>query len=91
MAPIVKVAVIQLYPKPLQAAHNFNKAASYIRSAAQQGAELAVLPEYHLTNWYPQDPGFVEVCKEWEVYLQKYQELAGGGDLHSPWDDCGVV
>ena len=30
--------------------HNFNKAANHIRAAASQGAELAVLPEYHLTG-----------------------------------------
>ncbi|KAF2016114.1 carbon-nitrogen hydrolase [Aaosphaeria arxii CBS 175.79] len=76
MAPIVKVAVIQLYPKPLQLEHNFNKAANYIRSAAQQGAELAVLPEYHLTNWLPKDPNFIGLCEQWETYLKKYQELA---------------
>ncbi|KAF2268032.1 carbon-nitrogen hydrolase [Lojkania enalia] len=81
MAPIVKVAVVQLYPKPLQLEHNFNKAANYIRSAAGQGAELAVLPEYHLTNWLPKDEKFVELCEQWETYLKKYQELA---------KECGI-
>ncbi|KAF2644981.1 carbon-nitrogen hydrolase [Massarina eburnea CBS 473.64] len=76
MAPIVKVAVIQLYPKPLQPELNFNKAAGFIRSAASQGAELAVLPEYHLTNWRPDDPSFVTHCAQWQTYLQKYQDLA---------------
>ncbi|KAF1841900.1 carbon-nitrogen hydrolase [Cucurbitaria berberidis CBS 394.84] len=76
MAPIVKVAVIQLYPKPMQLEHNFSKAANFIRSAAAQGAELAVLPEYHLTNWVPKDPGFVGLCDQWETYLQKYRDLA---------------
>ncbi|KAH7139204.1 carbon-nitrogen hydrolase [Dendryphion nanum] len=76
MAPIVKVAVVQLYPKPLSPAHNFQKAAQYIRTAASQGAELAVLPEYHLTNWRPQDPGFLPLCKDWESYLEKYRDLA---------------
>jgi hypothetical protein len=60
----------------MQPEHNFNKAASYIRSAASQGAELAVLPEYHLTSWVPKDPGFVDFGEQWEVYLNKYQELA---------------
>jgi predicted amidohydrolase len=60
----------------LQLEHNFNKAANFVRSAALQGAELAVLPEYHLTGWVPKDPGFVGLCDEWEVYLKKYQDLA---------------
>ncbi|KAF2024753.1 carbon-nitrogen hydrolase [Setomelanomma holmii] len=81
MAPIVKVAVIQLYPKPMQLEHNFKKAANFIRSAAAQGAELAVLPEYHLTNWQPKDPGFVGLCDQWEEYLRKYRDLA---------KECGI-
>lgn len=46
-----KVALIQLHPKKVDPSFNFEKAANFIRSAAQQGANLAVLPEYHLTNW----------------------------------------
>jgi predicted amidohydrolase len=56
--------------------HNFNKAADFVRSAAAQGAELAVLPEYHLTNWLPKDPSFASLCDQWETYLKKYQDLA---------------
>ncbi|KZM27166.1 uncharacterized protein EKO05_0004696 [Ascochyta rabiei] len=81
MAPVFKVAVVQLYPKPLDPEHNFNKAANFIRSAAAQGAELAVLPEYHLTNWLPKDPSFVGLCEQWETYLRKYQDLA---------KECGI-
>ncbi|KAF9697260.1 hypothetical protein EKO04_005007 [Ascochyta lentis] len=81
MAPVIKVAVIQLYPKPLDLEHNFNKAATFVRSAAAQGAELAVLPEYHLTNWLPKEPGFVGLCEQWETYLNKYQDLA---------KECGI-
>jgi predicted amidohydrolase len=60
----------------MQLEHNFNNAANFIRSAAAQGAELAVLPEYHLTNWLPKDPEFVSLCEQWEVYLNKYRDLA---------------
>jgi predicted amidohydrolase len=67
--------------QPMQLEHNFNKAANHIRSAAAQGAELAVLPEYHLTNWLPKDPGFVSLCDQWEIYLQKYRDLA---------KECGI-
>jgi predicted amidohydrolase len=56
--------------------HNFNKAANYIRAAASQGAELAVLPEYHLTNWLPNDPKFAALAEDWKTYLTKYQDLA---------------
>ncbi|KAH0167290.1 hypothetical protein KCU67_g3947, partial [Aureobasidium melanogenum] len=76
MAPTHKIAVIQLHPKPLHVEQNFQKAANFIRSAAQQGAELAVLPEYHLTNWLPHDPKFKESCASWKDYLEKYQALA---------------
>lgn len=65
----------------MQLEHNFNKAATYIRSAASQGCELAVLPEYHLTNWLPKDPAFLGLCDQWETYLKKYQELA---------KECGI-
>ncbi|KAF2853004.1 carbon-nitrogen hydrolase [Plenodomus tracheiphilus IPT5] len=76
MAPIVKVAVIQLYPKPMSPSHNFAKAETFIRAAALQGASLAVLPEYHLTGWQPSDPSFASLCDEWEHWLAKYQDLA---------------
>lgn len=76
MAPVFKVAVVQLYPEPMQIEQNFDKAASYVRSAAAQGVELVVLPEYHLTNWVPNDPNFLSLCEQWEIYLKKYQNLA---------------
>ena len=60
----------------MQPENNFRKAASFVRSAAQQGADLAVLPEYHLTNWLPQDPKFLALCAEWRTYVKKYQDLA---------------
>jgi predicted amidohydrolase len=60
----------------MQMEDNYQKAATFIRSAAKQEAQLAVLPEYHLLNWVPQDPGFKDACAHWETYLQKYQALA---------------
>jgi predicted amidohydrolase len=62
--------------QPLQPSENYKTAEKYIRSAASQGAELAVLPEYHLTNWIPKDPKFSQACDEWEIYLKRYQSLA---------------
>lgn len=35
-----------------------------------------MLPEYHLTNWVPHEPGFKKACAEWQTYLKKYQALA---------------
>lgn len=55
---------------------NYKNAEKYIRSAAAQGAELAVLPEYHLTNWLPKEQKFDDACNDWEMYLQRYQALA---------------
>lgn len=49
----------------------------YIREAAGEGASLVVLPEYHLSGWVPEDPGFAELAKTaYHQYLPKYQELA---------------
>ncbi|KAJ9620471.1 hypothetical protein H2203_007677 [Taxawa tesnikishii (nom. ined.)] len=76
MAPVYKIAVIQLHCKPLQLESNYSRAEAFIRAAAQQGADLAVLPEYHLTNWVPHEPDFKSKCAEWETYLSKYRALA---------------
>ncbi|KAK9425891.1 putative Hydrolase, carbon-nitrogen family [Seiridium unicorne] len=76
MAPVVKIAIVQLNPKAVAPAENFAKAESFIRDAASKGAQLAVLPEYHLTSWVPDDPTFKQSCAESPQYLAKYQELA---------------
>lgn len=55
---------------------NYAKAAQFIQDAANKGAQLAVLPEYHLTNWVPDDPKFSDLCGQWENYLNKYRALA---------------
>nr|POF18480.1 hydrolase yhcx [Quercus suber] len=60
----------------MQMEHNFAKAADFIRAAALQKAQLAVLPEYHLLNWLPHDEKFKEACSHWETYLMKYRDLA---------------
>lgn len=57
-------------------AKNFAKAESFIKNAAREGCRLAVLPEYHLTSWVPDEPGFRESCADSALYLKKYQELA---------------
>ena len=62
--------------QPLDPDLNFSRASSFIRSAASQGAHLAVLPEYHLTNWIPRSHGFAEKAKQWQTYLSRYQTLA---------------
>ena len=55
---------------------NFQVAAEFIRAAAKQEAQLAVLPEYHLLNWLPHDEKYKEACSHWEDYLQRYRDLA---------------
>ncbi len=60
----------------MQIEANYAKAANFIRTAASQGAHLAVLPEYHLTNWIPTDPKFSDLCAEWQTYLDRYRVLA---------------
>ncbi|KAF4216863.1 hypothetical protein CNMCM6457_004771 [Aspergillus fumigatiaffinis] len=76
MPPFCKIAVIQLYVKPLKPADNFARAVKFIREAAAQECDLAVLPEFHLTNWVPTDPRFASLCDDWETYLHRYQALA---------------
>lgn len=60
----------------MQIEDNYNKAAEFIRAAALQHAQLAVLPEYHLLNWVPDEPGFKDACAHWQTYLERYQALA---------------
>jgi predicted amidohydrolase len=55
---------------------NHRVACDFIRAAAKQGAELAVLPEYHLLNWLPNDAKFKEACSHWKTYLDGYIALA---------------
>lgn len=77
MAPSYKIALIQLHCEPLNPPSNFQRASQYVRDAASQGATLAVLPEYHLTGWTPDDPSFAVFAREEApLYLAKYQALA---------------
>lgn len=60
----------------MQYEHNFNNACSFIRSAASQGCDLAVLPEYHLDGWTPEDPLFRAQSLDYDKYLPAYCSLA---------------
>lgn len=62
--------------QPLSPEFNYEKAAHFIEAAAQRGAHLAVLPEYHLLNWIPDDPQYAAHCADWQIYLDKYRALA---------------
>ncbi|KAF4451837.1 hypothetical protein F53441_5156 [Fusarium austroafricanum] len=79
-SPSFKVALVQMKPKPLDAEHNFAHAAEQIRLAAAQGSALAVLPEYHLTGWVPEEPSFALTPDDAEIYRKRYQDLAA--ELH---------
>ncbi|KAF5001161.1 hypothetical protein FGRMN_1185 [Fusarium graminum] len=76
MAPVYKIAVIQFEPKALVVEENFAKAESHLRSAAAKGCDIAILPEFHLTSWVPEDPKFISASKESNACLSKYQDLA---------------
>ncbi|KAL2138554.1 hypothetical protein VTI28DRAFT_6608 [Corynascus sepedonium] len=82
MAPVYKIAVIQLQPKDVAVEDNYSRAEAFIRQAASQGAQLAVLPEYHLTSWCPDHPDFVTACAESATYLSRYQALARELDIN---------
>ncbi|CCF38716.1 carbon-nitrogen hydrolase [Colletotrichum higginsianum] len=75
-----KVALIQTCPKVLDAEYNFAHASGQIRRAATQGASLAVLPEYHLTGWAPDEPSFALSGEDASRYQQRYRRLAA--ELH---------
>ncbi|KZL84979.1 carbon-nitrogen hydrolase [Colletotrichum incanum] len=77
LAPALLFLMRALAVDPVVApGENFAKAESYIRSAASRGCSLAVLPEYHLTSWVPDNPKFVSSCAQSGVYLEKYRALA---------------
>jgi predicted amidohydrolase len=56
--------------------YNHAKAISFIRRAASESCDLAVLPEYHLTNWLPSDPNFIGLCSQSQKYIDSYRSLA---------------
>ncbi|KAF2457841.1 carbon-nitrogen hydrolase [Lineolata rhizophorae] len=81
MLPFYKIAPTDIHPShslaySLQIEADYKKAAEFIESAAAQGADLAVLPEYHLTSWVPENIEFFELCDVWEEYLEKCRKLA---------------
>lgn len=55
---------------------NHAAACKHIREAAAQGAELAVLPEYHLSGFVPANPLWAVQASESAKYLARYQALA---------------
>ncbi|KAJ5134222.1 hypothetical protein N7476_002560 [Penicillium atrosanguineum] len=93
------IAVIQLHPKKNEIESNHQRALSFIREAAASGAQLAVLPEYHLADFSPSyDPSIRQKCANWKRYLDAYCAIAKElnicvvpgslGELH---DDDSIV
>ncbi|KAF4764505.1 hypothetical protein HAV15_000025 [Penicillium sp. str.  len=76
MASTHRIAVIQWQIKELDIEYNHKTACAYISEAAAQGAELAVLPEYHLSGMVPTDPLWAVQAGESAKYLVNYQNLA---------------
>src|ERR1700761_5748784 len=56
--------------------YNFQQASAHIRDAASQGASLAVLPQYHLSSWVPEDDRFATIALTAYEYVPRYQALA---------------
>ncbi|KAL9106164.1 MAG: hypothetical protein Q9227_008756 [Pyrenula ochraceoflavens] len=67
---------------PLDLSLNCQRASDFIRKAKAQGATLAVLPEYHLTAWTPQDPSFTTVASQAPSFVTRYQALAAELDIN---------
>ncbi|PLB52073.1 putative hydrolase, carbon-nitrogen family [Aspergillus steynii IBT 23096] len=76
MPPTKRIAVAQWHIKDLEIEHNHKKACQYIREAASQGAELVVLPEYHLNGFIPTSPLYATQAASTQSYLTTYQALA---------------
>ncbi|KAJ3486352.1 hypothetical protein NLG97_g6636 [Lecanicillium saksenae] len=74
--PKLKVALIQLYSKSLDVDGNYARAESFIRSAAAQGAQLAILPEYHLQGWVGDRTALLPCARRSGEFLARYQALA---------------
>lgn len=55
---------------------NHARACDFIRKAASQGCDLAVLPEYHLDGWNPQAEAWSAHCAQYKQYLDLYCALA---------------
>lgn len=71
---------------------NYRRASDFIRSAAAQGCDLAVLPEYHLTSWCPEHPGFRQASISSNKYLPEYQELAKSLNINIvPGSICEIL
>ncbi|CAG8208653.1 unnamed protein product [Penicillium salamii] len=73
------------FMQELDLEYNYTTACDYIRQVADQGAELAVLPEasqmliasrYHLNGMVPEDPRWAVQAGESAKYLANYQALA---------------
>lgn len=63
--------------QPNEIEDNHRRAISFIREAAISGANLAVLPEYHLADFFPShDPAIKQQCANWKTYLNAYCRLA---------------
>ncbi|KAH8430687.1 carbon-nitrogen hydrolase family protein [Aspergillus melleus] len=76
MAPTKRIAVAQWHIKDLDVEYNHKRACQYIREAASQGAELIVLPEYHLNGFTPTSPLYATQASTTQTYLSTYQSLA---------------
>ncbi|EPS34952.1 hypothetical protein PDE_09917 [Penicillium oxalicum 114-2] len=76
MGSSIRVAIIQWHIKELAIEQNHATACNYIRQAAADGAQLAVLPEYHLSGWVPDDPRWIDQAGESAKYLENYRALA---------------
>ncbi|KAJ6107795.1 hypothetical protein N7523_009118 [Penicillium sp. IBT 18751x] len=72
-----KIALIQFHPKENEIESNHQRALSFIREAAASGAQLAVLPEYHLADFFPSyDLSIRQRCANWKRFLDAYCAIA---------------
>ncbi|KKY19918.1 putative carbon-nitrogen family [Phaeomoniella chlamydospora] len=76
-----KIAAIQLYCEPLAPEANHKRACDFIRKAAAKGAQLAVLPEFHLNAWEPSHPEWAIQAAQYRKYVESY---CGDADANNP-------
>ncbi|KAG6123793.1 hypothetical protein E4U12_000675 [Claviceps purpurea] len=56
--------------------HSLSPSEVYIRSAANQGAQIVVLLEYHLSSWSSSHEATASAAHHSPTYLEQYRTLA---------------
>lgn len=62
--------------QPGELEQNHLRAITFIREASMAGANLVILPAYHLADFYLENENFMKQCVHYKKYLDAYCALA---------------